>query len=149
MPDLKARLQDEMKAALRTGKKERLGTIRLVIAAVKQKEIDSRAELDDNGVLAVLDRMAKQRRESISQFEKAGRGDLVAKELTELDLLREFMPSPLTEPEINALVAAAVEETGASSIKDMGAVMGKLKSALQGRADMGAVSATVRSRLSG
>ncbi|MEA3413634.1 MAG: GatB/YqeY domain-containing protein [Pseudomonadota bacterium] len=149
MSDLKSRLQDEMKAALRAGEKERLGTIRLVIAAVKQKEIDSRTELDDNGVLAVLDRMAKQRRESISQFEMAGRGDLVAKEQTELELLREFMPSPLTEPEINALVAAAVEETGASSIKDMGAVMGKLKPALQGRADMGAVSVTVRNRLSG
>jgi len=149
MSDLKARLQDEMKAALRAGQKERLGTIRLVIAAVKQKEIDSRAALDDSGVLAVLDRMTKQRRESISQFERAGREDLVEKERAELDLLQEFLPAPLTESEIDALVAAAVEETGASSVRDMGAVMGKLKPALQGRADMRAVSARVRSRLSG
>jgi uncharacterized protein YqeY len=149
MSDLKIRLQDEMKAALRAGQKERLGTIRLVIAAVKQKEIDSRAALDDSGVLAVLDRMTKQRRESISQFERAGREDLVEKERAELDLLQEFLPAPLTESEVDALVSAAVEETGASSVRDMGAVMGKLKPALQGRADMRAVSARVRSRLSG
>lgn len=149
MSDLKVRLQDEMKAALRAGQKERLGTIRLVIAAVKQKEIDSRAALDDSGMLAVLDRMTRQRRESISQFEQAGRDDLVEKERAELELLQEFLPAPLTESEIDALVSAAVEETGASSVRDMGAVMGKLKPALQGRADMGAVSARVRSRLSG
>lgn len=149
MSDLKVRLQDEMKAALRAGQKERLGTIRLAIAAVKQKEIDSRAALDDSGVLAVLDRMTRQRRESISQFEQAGRDDLVEKERAELELLREFLPAPLTESEIDALVSAAVEETGASSVRDMGAVMGKLKPVLQGRADMGAVSARVRSRLSG
>ncbi|MCG6869481.1 MAG: GatB/YqeY domain-containing protein [Gammaproteobacteria bacterium] len=149
MSDLKVRLQDEMKAALRAGQKERLGTIRLVIAAVKQKEIDSRAALDDSGMLAVLDRMTRQRRESISLFEQAGRDDLVEKERAELELLQEFLPAPLTESEIDALVSAAVEETGASSVRDMGAVMGKLKPALQGRADMGAVSARVRSRLSG
>lgn len=149
MSDLKARLQDEMKTALRAGQKERLGTIRLAIAAIKQKEIDTRTELDDSGVLSVLDKIVKQRRESISQFEQAGRNDLVAGEQAELAVLQEFLPSQLSEAEIDELIASVIAETGASQMKDMGPVMGKLKPKLQGRADMGSVSARVRARLSG
>jgi uncharacterized protein YqeY len=144
---LKDRIQQEMKDAMRSGDKPRLGTIRLILAAIKQKEVDERIELGDAEVTAVLDKMAKQRRESISQFEQAGRDDLVKQEAFELTLIQEYLPEQLSEAEINALIDAAMSDTGASSIKDMGKVMGQLKPKLQGRADMGAVSALIKARL--
>jgi hypothetical protein len=144
---LKDRIQQEMKDAMRSGDKPRLGTIRLILAAIKQKEVDERIELGDAEVMAVLDKMAKQRRESISQFEKAGRDDLVQQEAGELTLIQEYLPEQLGEAEINALIDTAMSDTGASSIKDMGKVMGQLKPKLQGRADMGAVSALIKARL--
>jgi uncharacterized protein YqeY len=144
---LKDRIQQDMKAAMRSGDKPRLATIRLILAAIKQREVDERTELGDADVTAVLDKMAKQRRESISQFEKAGRDDLVGQEAGELELIQEYLPEPLGEAEINALIDAAMAETGATSLKDMGKVMGQLKPKLQGRADMGAVSALIKARL--
>lgn len=144
---LKDRIQQEMKDAMRSGDKSRLGTIRLILAAIKQKEVDERIELDDAAVTTVLDKMAKQRRESITQFEQAGRDDLVKQEAFELTLIQEYLPEQLSEAEINALIDAAMSATGASSIKDMGKVMGQLKPKLQGRADMGAVSALIKARL--
>jgi uncharacterized protein YqeY len=144
---LKDRIQQEMKDAMRSGDKPRLGTIRLILAAIKQKEVDERIELGDAEVTGVLDKMAKQRRESISQFEQAGRDDLVQQEAFELTLIQEYLPEQLSEAEINALIDAAMSDTGASSIKDMGKVMGQLKPKLQGRADMGAVSALIKARL--
>ncbi len=144
---LKDRIQQDMKAAMRSGDKPRLATIRLILAAIKQKEVDERTELGDAEVTAVLDKMAKQRRESISQFEKAGRDDLVGQETGELELIQEYLPEPLGEAEINALIDAALADTGATSLKDMGKVMGQLKPKLQGRADMGAVSALIKARL--
>ncbi len=144
---LKDRIQQDMKDAMRSGDKPRLATIRLILAAIKQKEVDERTELGDAEVTAVLDKMAKQRRESISQFEKAGRDDLVAQENSELTLIQDYLPEQLGEDEINTLIDAAMADTGASSIKDMGKVMGQLKPKLQGRADMGAVSALIKARL--
>ncbi|UCC56440.1 MAG: GatB/YqeY domain-containing protein [Gammaproteobacteria bacterium] len=144
---LKDRIQQDMKAAMRSGDKPRLATIRLMLAAIKQKEVDERTELGDAEVTGVLDKMTKQRRESISQFEKAGRDDLVAQEAGELELIQEYLPEPLGEAEINALIDAAMADTGATSLKDMGKVMGQLKPKLQGRADMGAVSALIKARL--
>ncbi|MDH3900758.1 MAG: GatB/YqeY domain-containing protein [Gammaproteobacteria bacterium] len=145
---LKDRIQQDMKAAMRSGDKPRLATIRLILAAIKQKEVDERIELGDAEVTAVLDKMTKQRRESISQFEKAGRDDLVKQEAGEIELIQEYLPEQLGEAEINALIDAAMADTGAASIKDMGKVMGQLKPKLQGRADMGAVSALIKARLS-
>lgn len=145
----KARIQEEMKAAMRAGDKPRLATIRLIMAAIKQREVDERIELDDEQVLAVLDKMVKQRRESIAQYESAGRDELAAREQAEIDVIQEFMPQPLSESEISALIDAAIAETGASSMKEMGAVMGKLRPQLQGRADMGAVSGQIKARLAG
>ena len=136
-----------MKEAMRGGDKRRLGVIRLINAAIKQREVDERIELDDAQVIAVLDKMAKQRRESISQFEQAGRDDLIAQENAELEIIQPYLPEALGEDELNALIDAAMEATGASSIKDMGKVMGQLKPKIQGRADMGAVSALIKSRL--
>ncbi len=144
---LKDRIQQDMKDAMRAKEKSRLGTIRLILAAIKQREVDERIELDDAQVIAVLDKMTKQRRESISQFEQAGREDLVAQENAELGVIRPYLPEALGEDELNALIDAAMEATGASSIKDMGKVMGQLKPKIQGRADMGAVSALIKSRL--
>jgi len=144
---LKDRIQQDMKDALRSGDKTRLGTIRLMLAAIKQKEVDERIELDDATVTVILDKMVKQRRESISQFEKAGRDDLVQQEAGELTLIQEYLPEQLDEASINALIEAAMADTGATSIRDMGKVMGQLKPKLQGRADMGAVSALIKARL--
>jgi len=144
---LKDRIQQDVKDAMRARDKERLATIRLITAAIKQREVDERIELDDEQVLLVLDRMCKQRRESIDQFEKAGRDDLVSKELGELDLIQGYLPRQLDDDEIAVLIDAAMADTGASSIKDMGKVMGQLKPRLQGRADMSAVSAMIKSRL--
>jgi len=144
---IKDRIQQDMKDAMRAKEKVRLGTIRLILAAIKQREVDERIELDDTQVIAVLDKMAKQRRESISQFEQAGRDDLIAQENAELEIILPYLPEALGEDELNALIEAAMEATGASSIKDMGKVMGQLKPKIQGRADMGAVSALIKSRL--
>lgn len=146
---LKKRIEGDMKAALRAGDKRRLGTIRLILAAIKQREVDERIVLDDAQVLAVLDKMAKQRRESVAQYQAAGRQDLVEQESFELEVIQGYMPVPLSEAELDTLISAAVTETGASSIKDMGKVMGVLKPRVQGRADMGAVSARIKAILSG
>jgi len=144
---LKDRIQQEMKDAMRAGDKPRLATIRLILAAIKQIEVDERIELDDARVTAVLDKMVKQRRESISQFEKAGRDDLVVQEAGELALIQEYLPEPLGEEALASLIEAALQQSGAASIKDMGKVMGLLKPKIQGRADMGAVSAMIKDRL--
>lgn len=137
-----------MKSAMKNGDKERLATIRLILAAVKQVEVDTREDVDDQSMLAILDKMAKQRRESISQFEQAGREDLVAKETQELNIITEFLPKALSEEEISELINQAMQDTAASSMKDMGKVMGILKPQIQGRADMGKVSQLIKSRLS-
>lgn len=146
---LKARLSDDMKTALRAKDRERLGVLRLLHAAIRQREIDEQIELDDPQVLATLDKMVKQRRDSQAQYESAGRADLAAAEATEITVLEDYLPAPLGEAELAALVDAAVAEAGATSMRDMGAVMGRLKPQVQGRADMGAVSAAVKRRLGG
>ncbi len=145
---LKDNLQQDMKQAMRGGDKRRLGVIRLIMAAIKQREVDERIELDDSQVTAVLDKMAKQRRESIEQYEKAGRDDLTAQETFELEVLQAYLPEPLGGAEIDAMIEEAIQATGAASMKDMGKVMGQLKPRLQGRADMGAVSGKIKARLS-
>ncbi len=137
-----------MKAAMRAGDKRRLAVIRLINAAIKQREVDERITLDDAQVTAVLDKMAKQRRESVDQYQQAGRDDLAAQETFELGVLADYLPEPLSEDEIDALIATAISATGAASLKDMGKVMAQLKGQLAGRADMGAVSARIKSRLS-
>jgi uncharacterized protein YqeY len=144
---LKERVQEDMKSAMRAGDKERLGTVRLILAGIKQREVDERILLDDVQVLAVLEKMVKQRRESIAQFEAGGRADLVAKETAELAVISAYLPSPLSESELDALIQAAIAESGAASIKDMGKVMGIIKSKAQGRADMAAVGARIKARL--
>ena len=144
---LKDRITQDVKDAMRARDKPRLATLRLITAAIKQREVDERIELDDTQVTLVLDKMVKQRRESIVQFEKAGRDDLIAIENSELEIITPYLPEQLGEDEINALIDTALEQTGATSIKDMGKVMGLLKPKLQGKADMGAVSALIRSRL--
>jgi uncharacterized protein YqeY len=144
---LKDRIQQDVKDAMRAKDKTRLAAIRLITAAIKQREVDERIELDDAQVTAVLDKMSKQRRESISQFEKAGRDDLIAQEVMELEIIQSYLPEQLGEDEINALIDTAMQATGATSVKDMGKVMGQLKPKLQGRADMGAVSALIKARL--
>ncbi len=136
-----------MKAAMRSGDKPRLQTIRLILSAVKQQEVDTREEQSDDDIIASLTKMQKQRRESISQFKKAGRQDLVDKEEQELAVISEFLPAALSDDEIDKLIAQAINTSGASSIKDMGKVMGILKPQLAGRADMGAVSAKIKSAL--
>lgn len=144
---LKQSLTDAMKAAMKSGDKPRLGVIRLVLAAIKQVEVDERIELDDERVLAVLDKMVKQRRESISQYKAADRDDLVQQEEYEVSVLQDFLPEALSDDEIEQMIASAVEQTGASSIRDMGKVMGLLKPQMQGRADMGAISGKIKARL--
>ncbi len=144
---LKERITEDMKAAMRSGEKDRLGTIRMVQAAIKQREVDERIALDDTQVLSVVEKMIKQRREAIAQFEAGGRADLVAKEASELAILQAYLPAQLSDPEIDALVAAAIAEVGASSVKDMGKVMALVKSRAAGRADMGAVGARIKARL--
>jgi len=138
-----------MKAAIKAGDKRRLGVIRLINAAIKQREVDERVELDDTQVLVVLDKMLKQRRDSISQFEQAGREDLAAQERFEVDVCQEYMPAPLSEAEIDALISQAIDRTGATGMRDMGKVMGLLKPTLQGRADMAVVSQQIKARLGG
>ncbi|WP_462320773.1 GatB/YqeY domain-containing protein [Halochromatium sp.] len=146
---LKARLQADMKSAMKSGDKARLGVIRLINSAIRQREVDERIELDDTQVLAVLDKMLKQRRDSVSQYTEAGREDLAEKERFEIQVCQEYMPAALSEDELDALITAAIADTGASGMKDMGKVMGVLKPKIQGRADMGAVSTTVKAKLAG
>jgi uncharacterized protein YqeY len=137
-----------MKAALRARERERLSTIRLIISEVKQREIDGRVALEDAEVIAVLEKMAKQRRESISQFETAGRDDLVAREQNELDLIKSYLPEPLSSAELDRLIQSAIEETGASTIRDMGKVIAILRERAQGRVSMADASQRVKARLS-
>ena len=144
---LKQQITDDMKASMRAGDKRRLGVIRLLQAAIKQREVDERIELDDAQVTAVLDKMVKQRRESIAQYEKAGRAELVEQEQFEITVLQDYLPEQLAADEIEAIINEAIEQTGASSIKDMGKVMGIVKPKIQGRADMGAVSGQIKARL--
>ncbi|OAI11564.1 MULTISPECIES: GatB/YqeY domain-containing protein [Methylomonas] len=147
MDALKERIKEEMKAAMKGGDKARLGVIRLIMAAIKQVEVDERVELGDDRVLIVLDKMLKQRRESIRQFRDAGRTDLAEIEEAEVLVIQDFLPQPLSDDEIDKLVAGAIAETGAATIKDMGAVMNVLKPKMQGRADMAQVSARIKARL--
>jgi uncharacterized protein YqeY len=144
---LKQRIQDDMKSAMKGGDKRKLGVIRLVMAAIKQREVDERIELDEDQVLVVLDKMVKQRRDSIEQYEKAGRDELAEQEKFEIEVLQEYLPEALSEEEITDLIKQVMAETGAESMKDMGKVMGMLKPKLQGRADMGAVSAKIKQLL--
>jgi uncharacterized protein YqeY len=145
---LKSKIQADMKASMKSGDKPRLGVIRLMLSAIKQVEVDERIELDDNRIVAVLDKMAKQRRESISQFDQAGRDDLSAIEQAELEIIQEYLPEALSDAEIDQLIDESIAATGAESMQDMGKVMGMLKPRLQGRADMGKVSQQIRTRLS-
>jgi uncharacterized protein YqeY len=147
MSILKDKLTDDMKAAMRSGDKFRLQTIRLILSAVKQQEVDTREEQGDDDIITSLTKMQKQRRESISQFEKAGRQDLVDKEEQELIVISEYLPAALSDTEIDALINEAMTASGASSIRDMGKVMAILKPKLAGKADMGAVSAKIKSAL--
>jgi uncharacterized protein len=145
---LKDRITDDMKSALKAGDKERLGTIRLALAAIKQREVDERITLDDAQVLAVLDKMIKQRREAIIQFQTGGRADLVAKETAEIAVLQGYLPAQMSEAEIDELIMQSIAATGATSVKDMGKVMALVKPKAQGRADLGAVSARIKQKLS-
>lgn len=145
---LKERIQDDMKSAMRGAEKERLGTIRLIMAAIKQREVDERITLDDAQIVSVLEKMGKQRRESMTQFQAGGRQDLVDKEAAELKIISAYLPAQLSDAEVDALIADAVAQTGASSIKDMGKVMNIIKAKAQGRADMAAVGARIKARLS-
>jgi len=147
MTTLKDRITDDMKTAMRGGDRERLGTIRMLQAAIKQREVDERIVLDDAQVLGVIEKMIKQRKESIAQFEQGGRADLVAKEQAELAQLQAYLPAQLSEPELDALIREAIAATGATSVKDMGKVMGIVKSKAAGRADMSAVSARIKAAL--
>ncbi|MHB8816498.1 MAG: GatB/YqeY domain-containing protein [Steroidobacteraceae bacterium] len=144
---LKERITEDMKSAMRAGEKERLGTIRLALAAIKQREVDERIMLDDGQVLAVLEKMIKQRKEAITQFQAGGRADLVAKESAEVSILEGYLPARMSDAELDTLIAGAIASSGATSAKDMGKVMALVKSQAQGRADMGAVSARVKAKL--
>lgn len=145
---LKARIQEDVKNAMRAHQREQLATLRLITAAIKQKEVDERIDLNDEQVLAVLDKMVKQRRESLEQYQKAGRDDLAEKEQFELDLIQTYLPEQLGEDELADLIRSVITELGASSIRDMGPVMNALRGQVQGRADMKAVSQAVKDQLS-
>lgn len=149
MPDspLKAQINEAMKAAMRAKEKERLGTIRLVLAEIKKVEVDERIDPDDVRVTSILDKMVKQRRDSIKQFTDAGRDELAAKEQSEIEVIQEFLPQPLSEEEIASLIEEAIASTGAASMQDMGKVMGLLKPQMAGKADMGKVSGLIKQRL--
>ncbi|MGD8379931.1 MAG: GatB/YqeY domain-containing protein [Gammaproteobacteria bacterium] len=146
---LRERLLEDTKTAMRAQDKARLGVLRLISAAIKQREVDERITLDDPQVLAVLEKMVKQRRESIAQYEQGGRQDLADKEQAEIAILQDYLPEPLSEAELDALIDTVIADTGAESIRDMGKVMGAIKSRAQGRADMGLVGARVKARLGG
>jgi hypothetical protein len=144
---LRERITEDMKSAMRAGDKDRLGTIRLALAAIKQREVDERITLDDPQVLGVLEKMIKQRREAITQFASGGRADLVSKETAEIEVLQAYLPAQMNPAEIDALIAEAIAATGAASMKDMGKVMAAVKPKAQGRADLGAVSARIKQKL--
>jgi uncharacterized protein YqeY len=146
---LKERITDDMKAAMRSGEKERLGVIRMITSAIKQREVDERITLDDSQVLNVLEKMIKQRKESVAQFQAGNRQDLADKEAAEITLLQSYLPAQLSDAELDALIGEAVATSGAASIKDMGKVMAIIKSKAQGRADMAAVGTKIKARLSG
>lgn len=148
MSTLKERITEDMKAAMRAGEKERLGTIRMLQAAIKQREVDERISLDDAQVLSAIEKMIKQRKESIAQFEQGGRADLAAREQAEIELLTVYLPAQLSDAEVDALIKDAIASTGAASVKDMGKVMGVVKAKAAGRTDMGAVSARIKAALS-
>jgi uncharacterized protein len=144
---LKDRLTEDMKTAMRAADKERLATVRLALAAIKQREVDERISLDDTQVLAVLEKMIKQRREAIAQFATGGRQDLVDKETAEIGVLQQYLPAQMSAAEVDALIQEAIQATGAASMKDMGKVMAAVKAKAQGRTDMGALSARIKQKL--
>ncbi len=144
---LKNQITEDMKSAMKAGEKDRLKVVRLILAAIKQIEVDTRTELDDAAVLGVLNKMVKQRRDSIEQFEKGGREDLVAIERAEIEVLEDYLPEQMSAEDLTALVDEVIAATGAEGMRDMGKVMGQIKAKAAGRADMGAVSATVKERL--
>ena len=146
---LKEKITNDMKDAMKAGDKDRLGVIRLILSALKQREVDERIVLDDSQILSVLDKMLKQRRESVTQFAQGNRPDLVAKEEAEIKVIQAYMPAQLSDAELDAMVAEAVAQTGAASVKDMGKVMGILKPKVAGKADMSAVSAKIKAKLGG
>jgi uncharacterized protein YqeY len=146
---LKDRVTEDMKTAMRAGEKERLATIRLILSGIKQREVDERITLDDGQVLAVVEKMIKQRKEAISQFQAGGRADLVAKESAEIVILQTYLPEQLSDAELDTLIAEAMAATGASTIKDMGKVMGVVKAKAQGRADMAVVGTRIKQKLNG
>ena len=148
MSTLKERITEDMKAAMRAAEKERLSTIRMLQAAIKQREVDERIVLDDGQVLSVIEKMIKQRKESIAQFEQGGRADLAAREQAEIELLQAYLPAQLSDAEVDALIKDAIASTGAASVKDMGKVMAMVKAKAAGRTDMGAVSARIKAALS-
>ena len=148
MSSIKSRLLDDIKSSMKSREKDRLKTLRLISAAIKQQEVDERCDLTDDGVIATLDKMLKQRRESISQYQKADRADLVAQEESEVMIITEYLPAALTDDELDKLISSAIEANGATSMKDMGKVMGDLRPKVQGRADMSAVSARIKTLLS-
>ena len=145
--ELKSRITEDMKTAMRSKDKQRLGVIRLILSEIKRIEVDERIELDDTRIIGILDKMTKQRRESISQFEKAGRTDLVDQETFEITVIDQYLPEPLGADEVAAIINSAIEETGAESMKDMGRVMGILQPKLKGLANMSEVSGLVKARL--
>ncbi len=146
--NLKQKIQSEMKAAMKSGDKTRLGAIRLMMAAIKQREVDERISLDDDQIIAILDKMLKQRRESIKMYNDASRKDLADVEEAEIQVIQEFLPEALSEAEIDQMISASIKETGAESMRDMGKVMGKLRPLMQGRADMAQVSSRIKAMLS-
>jgi uncharacterized protein YqeY len=146
---LKERITEDMKTAMRSGEKDRLAVIRLLQSAIKQREVDERIMLDDAQITSVLEKMIKQRKESVAAFEKGARPDLVAKENAEIAILQPYLPAQMSEAELDALIAEAISSTGAASIKDMGKVMGVVKAKAAGKADMGAVGARIKAKLGG
>ena len=149
MSSLKDRITEDMKTAMKAKDSERLGTIRMITSAIKQREVDERIQLDDTQVLSVVEKMIKMRKESIAQFQSGGREDLVAKEQKEIDLLQAYMPQQLSDAEVDALITQAIAESGATSIKEMGKAMALLKQKAQGRTDMASASAKLKAKLGG
>jgi uncharacterized protein YqeY len=145
---LKSTIQDDMKSAMKAGDKDRLKVVRLILSEIKQVEVDKRIELDDPAVLAVLEKMVKQRRDSVAQFSDGGRDDLAAIELSEIEVIQAYLPEPLDPAELEKIIDQAIQDTGASGMRDMGKVMAAIKARAQGRADIGAVSGIVKARLS-
>lgn len=149
MSDTRQQILDDIKAAMKSGDKPKLATLRLISAAIKQREVDERIELDEPDTMAVLDKLMKQRRESIAQYSKAGRDDLVEQEQVEIEVIQAYLPAQLSDDEVNALIDSAISESGAASVKDMGKVMAIVKPQMQGKADMSSVSQSIKARLNG